>query len=279
MCAHLHNATVTVLANAQSHRMDSNNNFLDATNASIGHISDNIRPSKRKQHGVANKHLGIFIEKYYQSHSHLGLKQDSCPDNLPFHVIDNDEFVGQFLNFLAKEATWIEDSNKLLSLKSAVCYASAFKMFYLNHFRSERRTPKPLQEQSWTVKTRLITQIKGDHHRKENTPLSQSKVTMTTDDRIAFATVCILEGNSKFAEMFLLANCAAMLAGRGSDVAASSLDDISVCIRDDEINPTYSILYQATTRIRLQPKQPSIASSLTGTEWSSAFTLHWPMLC
>jgi hypothetical protein len=76
--------------------MDPNKNFLDANNASIGHISDNVRPSKRKQHGVANKHLGIFIEKYYQSRSHLGLKQDSCPISLPFHVIDNDEFVGHF---------------------------------------------------------------------------------------------------------------------------------------------------------------------------------------
>jgi hypothetical protein len=46
---------------------------------------------------------------------------------------------------------------------------------------------------------------------------------------------------------FLLANCAVMLAGCGSHVAASSLDGISVCTRDDEINPTYSILYQATT--------------------------------
>ena len=100
------------------------------------------------------------------------------------------------------------------------------------------------------MKMKLITLIKGDHHRKENTPLAQLKVTMTTDDRITFATVCILEGNSKFAEMFLLANCAVMLAGRGSHVAASSLDDISVCIRDDEINPTYSILYQATTRYK-----------------------------
>jgi hypothetical protein len=30
--------------------------------------------------------------------------------------------------------------------------------------------------------------------------------------------------------------------------------------------------------VRLQPKQPSIASSLTGAEWSSAFTLHLHML-
>jgi hypothetical protein len=270
----------TVLVNAESHRMDSNNNFLDATNAYIGHISDNIRPSKRKQHGVANKHLGIFIEKYYQSHSHLGLKQDSSPNNLPFHVIDNDEVVGQFLNFLAKEATWIEDNNKLLSLKSAVCYASAFKMFYLSHFRSERRTPKPLQEQAWTVKTRLITQIKGDHHRKENTPaLAQSKVTMTTNNQNAFATVCILEGNSKFAEMFLLQTV--LLCLQVVEVMLLHLHRMIYQSAPEMMKSTQ--LTASCTKplhsIRLQPKQPSTASSLTGIKWSSAFTLHLHMLC
>ena len=98
----------------------------DDAGTKILHIGSNQRPAKVKKTCTAIKHLAIFIEKYRDQFSNL---LPSCPDpsNLPYNVVNNEEFVGCFVSFLASEATPLDKSkDELLSLATVAGYASSF---------------------------------------------------------------------------------------------------------------------------------------------------------
>lgn len=61
--------------------------------------------------------------------------------------------------------------------------------------------------------------------------MSEEKETATDADRISLATVCMLEGTSRGAELHHFCNSAVHLAGRGSDIANTDLKDISSVTR------------------------------------------------
>ena len=216
----------------------------------ILHIGSIQRTAKVKKTNTATKHLAIFIEKYQSQFSNL---LPSCPDpsNLPYDVVNNEEFVGCFVNYLASEATPLDKSkDELLSLATVAGYASSFCTYYLHHYRNEEKgPPNPLRSDLWHRKMAKLTQCKQDHHHKMGTKIKGDKETATNEDRVNLAKVCILEGSSTGSEMFHISNTAVTLAGRGSDVADSKISHIRSHKQVDDLLE-YPILIQDTIRFK-----------------------------
>lgn len=81
---------------------------------SIGHIGDIDRSAKKRIKITSLKHLSIFIKSYH--HDVDVLTSDMDAEELPFHVVDNEEFVGKYIHFLATEATYLGGNNKVCFL-------------------------------------------------------------------------------------------------------------------------------------------------------------------
>ena len=117
----------------------------------IGHINDEVRTSYKPKVKAVLRHLSVFIDKYHSipEFNHLGLSPSMDTSVLPFKVIDDEEFVGRWVTFLADEAKHLDGSNNLLSLSLASEYASTFASYYINHYRNESDIPRPLKKELW----------------------------------------------------------------------------------------------------------------------------------
>lgn len=140
------------------------------------------------------------------------------------------------------------EKDKILKHASVLSYASTFAEFYINKYR-EHRIPRPLQKETWVKKLAQLTKLKSNYHHKHKTKMKDSKETATDDDRRNLAIVCMLEGNPHGAEVFHVINSAVSLAGRGSDIADSSLENISCSTRKEGLM-VYDILVQDLTRFK-----------------------------
>ena len=70
------------------------------------------------------------------------------------------------------------------------------------------------------------------------------KHTATIEDRTSLSSICIWEGSQKGAEMNSFHNTAVSVAGRGSDIAFTSLSDIAAQRRDAGL-----VLYEQLTML------------------------------
>ncbi len=220
----------------------------------IAHIADSPRSAKEKKTKTCLRHLGVFLAKYHgmKEFESLNISADSDPHQLSYSVINSEEFVGRYMNWLATEACHLESnkSNVLLAYSTVAGYASTFSTYYINHFRDHPNgVPKPLRHEVWPKKMALLTQKKQDYHHKQGTKMKEEKETATDDDRRNLARVCILEATPMGAEMFHITNTAVTLAGRGSDVADADLSHISSQKKTEGLL-TYDILVQDTTRFK-----------------------------
>lgn len=219
--------------------------------SAIQHIGDHHRPAKKKKTNTSLKHLQVFIDKYKDSPNLAKLELGKFdPYRLPYDVINNEEFVGCYVNFLATEALYLDGSNKLIGHSTASGYASTFCTYYLNYYRdSLAGPPLPLRHESWPRKMSLLTQRKQDYHNKNGTKMKTEKETATDDDRKNLGKVCILEATGIGAQMFHISNTAVSLAGRSSDVAGTDLSDVrSHKLAEDLLE--YYILIQDTNRYK-----------------------------
>ena len=59
----------------------------------------------------------MFIETYHQMPDlqSLNVQPTTGPHNLQYSIVDNEEFVGCYINFLANEATHLDNSELLLA--------------------------------------------------------------------------------------------------------------------------------------------------------------------
>ena len=76
--------------------------------------------------------------------------------------------------------------------------------------------------------------------------MSEEKETATVEDRLSLASVCIWEGSSQGSKMLHFSNTAVNVAGRGSDVADTDLNDVYTTKKDDGIS-SHRLLVQSIT--------------------------------
>ena len=222
----------------------------------ISHIGSVQRPAKVKKTATCLKHLGVFLDTYGAPGKQFEtlLNNNTDPYNLPYEIINSEEFVGCYVNFLATEAKYLDSSGKLLAFSTAAGYASTFCTYYLHHFREHPNGPPlPLRSESWPRKMALLTERKQDYHHKTGTKMKSEKETATDDDRRNLAKICILEGSQIGAEMFHISNSAVTLAGRGSDVADADISHVRSHKQTEDLLE-YHILIQDTTRFKTSTK-------------------------
>ena len=110
------------------------------------------------------KHLQRYIDLHFDDHTTLSL-EGAVAESLSYAVVNNEVFVGFYLNWLAREATYLEDANLLLSHLSVAGYASSFAEYSINKYRNQP-VPNPLAKDKWTKRMSTITAIKSEHHFK-----------------------------------------------------------------------------------------------------------------
>ena len=125
------------------------------------HILDAIKPAKANKQKTTLKHLQKYIDGFHQHHVDIGLSDNSLADELPYRVVCNDNFVGCFLTWLAKEGTYLI-SPTLLKHSCCLGYASTFAEFYINKYR-QLDTPRPFCKELWVKQLAQITSIKADY--------------------------------------------------------------------------------------------------------------------
>ena len=106
----------------------------------LTHVNDRKRPSKEKKQYSAGNHLHIFIQNNHDQFPHLGINESTDADELPYAVVNDDDFVGKYLDWLAKDATKLEDPEKKLMLNSILGYASSFKDYYTKKILEQTNT-------------------------------------------------------------------------------------------------------------------------------------------
>ena len=163
----------------------------------LRHVGDYMRPSKKKRSFSAGNHLHKFIRNFQADLSEYGITATSDADALDYETINSDDFVGKYLNWLAEEATYLDNPSKVLMLNTAINYASSFKEHYLKHFRG-LQTPIPFQSEYWSKNLAQMTKIKSDYCHRNRLKLCEEKETATEDDLISIACICIWEGMSLF---------------------------------------------------------------------------------
>jgi hypothetical protein len=216
----------------------------------MGHIMDHKGAPTVKKRKTGIKHLQVFLTKHGGKYNALGISASTDAGELSYKQVSNEDFVGQYLNYLARHATWLNDPNKLLSLASAVGMASAFAEYYIDKYRNHP-IPPSLVKDKWSKRLALITTIKVEHHYKTGTPLVEEKETATEADRISLAIVCMMAGTADAAEMLHMMNTSTQHAGRGSDIATSKLLDIRTEAKTDSF-ATHRYLLQNVNRHKTQ---------------------------
>lgn len=101
----------------------------------VQHIMDHQRAPTEKKHKTALKHLQRYIDSHYDRHPGI-LDKNMKANNLPYAVISNEDFVGFYLDWLARHATHLDNKDKLLSHSSVAGYASSFGEYYINKYRN-----------------------------------------------------------------------------------------------------------------------------------------------
>ena len=216
----------------------------------IQHISDNPRTAKKKKIRTTLKHVGRFNFKYSEQFKDIGVFPTIDPARLPWEIVNNENYVGCFTNYLATEATYLAPgrTHELLMHSTTSGYASTFCTYYLNYFR-DKGPPLPLQQDAWKRKMKEIHNKKQDHHNSTGTPMKTSKTTATPTDRENINLISIWKGDNKGAQVLHLLNTSHNLAGRASDVGNSSLDQIELR-KLTENTVEYSVIAQKCNRYK-----------------------------
>ena len=76
--------------------------------------------------------------------------------------------------------------------------------------------------------------------------MSDEKHTTTADDRLSLSSVCVWEGSILGAEMNAFHNTAVTVAGRGSDIADTSLSDLFARKKDTGLISYYQLMLRVT---------------------------------
>ena len=161
--------------------------------SALPHVLDHTRPSKLNRIPSAVAHFDTFIKHHLSQLTQYGITENSDPADLPYHIINNDKFIGQYLYWLAEHARSQKDPEQHLMLNSVLAYASEFKDFYLRKFRGSP-VPTSFQGEYWSKYLKTMTKIKTDWCRKNGKDLVSVKETSTEEDFLSIGSVCIWEG-------------------------------------------------------------------------------------
>lgn len=220
------NLSLSVITNAE----DEDLSFID--------LRDNQCESKKSS--AALKQFNFFLGKYCISKGYDPVTAEQIPhDGLDgIHGDFNREkwwsdIIGNFFNYLAFDASkYCKKDKGLLAYDTATGYASAVKVFFVDHFRN-RQPPLVFSNPSWRkLRNLLLTKFK-ERAKRTGQRINNPKVASTTDDRKAMANACFWLGTADAAEFHGLNTSTFHLCGRGGEVSTLKPEDLSVSYIED----------------------------------------------
>ena len=125
-------------------------------------------------------------------------------DELPYDVVNDDDFVGRYLMWLASDAAPLGKPSERLMLETVLGYAASFKEHYIEKYRKQP-CPLPFQDKRWSVYLSKMSVIKAAYCFNKGIKLKNNKETATENHLISMISICIWEGkNSHLCRIFNL---------------------------------------------------------------------------
>ena len=165
------------------------------------HLGAFMLPSKRKKMYSAGNHLQKFLESHQstllKAYPNIVFPSPMDADNLPYELISNDDFVGRYLQWLAEEATSLEDPSKKLMLSTIIGYAGAFKVYYVEKYRL-KPSPPSFDDKRWSIYLSKMSSIKGAYCFCNGLKIKTTKASATENHLLSMSSICMWEGKYIF---------------------------------------------------------------------------------
>lgn len=109
--------------------------MTDKIDGDLQHIADFRRAPTEKKHATSLKHLQRFITLHHAQFTPIGITEQTNASELTYEQVNNEDFWGFFLDYLARFAKYLDGQDKLLAHSSVAGYASSTAEYYINLYR------------------------------------------------------------------------------------------------------------------------------------------------
>ena len=174
-------------------------------------------------------------------------------DDITYDDVDKGKLVGEWATYLADDATNYRKPNGVpISYQTATGYMSSFKCTMIDLFH-EHSIAKQFDPQVWA---RMLTQVRStkfEYARIHKIKLFGSKKSANRCDLKSLFAICLWDGSLGNAEFMNLFQCMIHNCGRGSEIAISQFDQLSMkTIVPEDGLPEYDTLQQHLLRIKTE---------------------------
>ena len=205
------------------------------------HVVDFGKKHKKRE----KENNGLKHFQYYLKHER---KCNWKVDEVPLDKLTQDLF-GGFGTYLSEHAhQYCDPSRARISYSTASGYISSTKMHYINKYR-DFDPPTVFSKFHWSQILKNILGVFVDRHKGTGDLLVKPKEAATDGDVKTMATVCIWIANPESAEFWHLNNSMTQCSGRGSEIACSRHDCVTVGSLD-EVNVKYNVLQHRCNRFK-----------------------------
>ena len=183
---------------------------------------------------------------------HVGRKI-SYFDDITYDDIDMGKLVGEWATYLADDATNYRKPNGVpISYHTATGYMSSFKCTMIDLFH-DHSVAKQFDPQVWSRMLIQVRSAKFEYARIHKIKLFGSKKSASPCDLKSLFAICLWDGSLGNAEFMNLFQCMIHNCGRGSEIAISQFNQLSIkTIVPEDGLPEYDTLQQHLLRIKTE---------------------------
>ena len=174
-------------------------------------------------------------------------------DDITYDDIDKGKLVGEWATYLADDATNYRKPNGVpISYQTATGYMSSFKCTMIDLFH-DHNVAKQFDPQVWTRMLSQVRSTKFEYARIHKIKLFGSKKSANRCDLKSLFAICLWDGSLGNAEFMNLFQCMIHNCGRGSEIAISQFNQLSMkTIVPEDGLPEYDTLQQHLLRIKTE---------------------------